>query len=170
MSLLKQAEEFITSRDEIAPPGHENLHFHSDEKQKTFLGGCISFGVTLYTLYIAYARGRQMLEYDDPSIKSISEVLDYDTVGKVGYKELALLFLEFPLDGDYPQDMEAVDYQKYIHLRYKQIENKFVDGKISENVEYFEYERCTEENYQKSEYSKAYYNNFAKNRAQYCIK
>lgn len=43
-----------------------------------------------------------MLEFDDPSTKSIIEVLDYDTVGKVGYNELTLLFLEFPLDGDYP--------------------------------------------------------------------
>lgn len=87
--MLKKAEDFITSRDEIAPPGYSNLHFHSDEKQKTFLGGFISFGVTLCTLYIANARGRQMLEFDDPATKSISEMLDYKTVGRVPYNELA---------------------------------------------------------------------------------
>jgi hypothetical protein len=76
MGLLKKAENFITTRDEIAPPGFSNLHFNSDEKQKTFVGGFISFGVTLYTLYIAYTRGRQMLEFGDPSIYSIEESLD----------------------------------------------------------------------------------------------
>ena len=169
MGLFKKAEEFITTRDEIAPPGYSNLHFHSDEKQKTFFGGFISFGVTLYTLYIAYARGRQMLEFDSPATSSIAEVLDYEAVGRVGYTELALLFLEVVKDGDYPVDLDALDYKRYIHIRYKQIEKKFVDGVMSEQVEYFEYHKCTEANYQKSEYSKKYYDNFAKDRAQYCV-
>jgi hypothetical protein len=72
MGLFKKAEAFITTRDEIAPPGYSNLHFHSDEKQKTFFGGFISFGVTLYTLFIAYSRGRQMLEFDEPATSSIA--------------------------------------------------------------------------------------------------
>ena len=122
MGLLKKAEKFITTRDEIAPPGFSNLHFHSDEKQKTFVGGLLSFGVTLYTLYIAYARGRQMLEFDDPSISSIEESLNVKEVGKVPYNQLALMFLEVVEYGDYAIDLDALDYKKYIHIRYKQID------------------------------------------------
>ena len=35
--------------------------------------------------------------------------------------------------------------------------------------EYFEYERCVEEDYAKSEYHKKYYETYAKFRAQYCV-
>ena len=85
MGFLKTIENFLVSRDEIAPPGYSFLHFHGDEKQKTLLGGSISYGIFLYTLWIVYIRGRQMLEFDDPDIKSITEVFDYDEVGHVGY-------------------------------------------------------------------------------------
>lgn len=101
MGLIKDIQGFVTTRDEIAPPGYSNLHFHSDEKQKTFFGGFVSFGVTLYTLWIAYTRGRQMLDFDDPTISSITEVMDYEAVGKVKYDELALMFIEILEGGDY---------------------------------------------------------------------
>ena len=62
---------FITDKDEIVTPSHQNLHFQTDFMQKTFFGGLISLGVTVYVLSVAYARGRQMLQYEDPSNASI---------------------------------------------------------------------------------------------------
>ena len=119
MGLLKKAEKFITTRDEIAPPGYSNLHFHSDEKQKTFVGGLLSFGVTLYTLFIAYTRGRQMLQFGDPTISSIEESLDVEGVGDVFLNDVASMYLEIVEYGDYAIDLDALDYKRFIHLRYK---------------------------------------------------
>jgi hypothetical protein len=44
--------------------------------------------------------------------------MDYEAVGQVEYNELSLMFLEIVKDGDNPIDMDALDYKKYIHLRY----------------------------------------------------
>jgi hypothetical protein len=37
----------------------------------------------------------------------------------VHYTDLALMFLEIVEYGDYAIDLDALDYKKYIHIRYK---------------------------------------------------
>ena len=64
---------YITDKDELVTPPHQNLHFQTDYMQKTFVGGIISLGVTIYVLSVAYARGKQMLQYDDPVNTSIEQ-------------------------------------------------------------------------------------------------
>ena len=62
---------YITDKDEVVTPSHQNLHFQTDFMQKTFVGGLVSLGVTIYVLSVAYSRGKQMLQYDDPVNTSI---------------------------------------------------------------------------------------------------
>ena len=57
------------------------------------------------------------------------------------------MFLEVVEYGDYAIDLDALDYKKYIHIRYKQVHKTFEDGVMQERFEFFKYERCTEENY-----------------------
>ena len=45
--------EYITDADELTPPQASNLHFKTDYLQKTFIGGLISMGVSLYVVYVA---------------------------------------------------------------------------------------------------------------------
>ena len=54
----KSAVTYITDKDDLVTPSHQNLHFQTDYMQKTFVGGLISMGVTLYVLSVAYARGK----------------------------------------------------------------------------------------------------------------
>ena len=54
----KSIATYITDKDELVTPSHQNLHFQTDYMQKTFVGGLISLGVTLYVLSVAYARGK----------------------------------------------------------------------------------------------------------------
>ena len=88
-----------------------------------------------------------MLEFDDPDIKSITEAFDYNEVGHVGYDSLPLLLLEINRGSDKPVDIDELDYKRYFNVRYKQIEKHFVDGEMKKVIEYFDYERCTEDNY-----------------------
>ena len=88
-----------------------------------------------------------MLEFDDPDVKSITQVFDYEEVSHVGYDSLPLLFLEINRGSDKSIDIDELDYKRYFSLRYKQIEKRFVDGEMKKVIEYFDYERCTEDNY-----------------------
>lgn len=64
MTLKKAGQSimsFVTDKDELVEPSHQKLHFKTDSKQKTFFGGLISLGITIYVFNVAYKRGRQML-------------------------------------------------------------------------------------------------------------
>ena len=74
--VMKSVFNFVKARDEIAPPGFSKLHFSGNVDQKTFVGGLLSFAVTLYTMYIAYYRGLQMLSYTGPKISSVIDKLE----------------------------------------------------------------------------------------------
>lgn len=73
--------EYITDADELTPPQASNLHFKTDYLQKTFIGGLISMGVSLYVVYVAITKGIQMFSFDGPTITSIAEKMNYDDVG-----------------------------------------------------------------------------------------
>ena len=70
-----------------------------------------------------------MISYDDPSIMSLTEKLD-PAVGQVPYNQLSLTFLEINEGGDFPVDLEAVDYRKYFHLRLRHKELLFDTGTL----------------------------------------
>ena len=54
----KSVFSYITDKDEVVTPSHQNLHFQTDYMSKTFVGGIISLGVSIYVLSVAYARGK----------------------------------------------------------------------------------------------------------------
>ena len=104
-----------------------------------------------------------MISYDDPSIMSLTEKLD-PAVGQIPYNQLALTFLEINEGSDEPLDLDALDYRKYFHLRLLHRELLFDSGSLEKKDSYYEYSRCTEEQYVKSKFSSYYYTHFAKDR------
>ena len=52
------------------------------------IGGIVSFFVSIYMIYVVYARGKQMLMFEEPTITSIEEQFTYD-VGKISVLEVA---------------------------------------------------------------------------------
>ena len=71
MQFIHSFEKWIRAKDEIAPPGFSKLHIRSNMEQKTFVGGLLSFAVTLYVTFVFYTRGRQMLGFSAPKISSV---------------------------------------------------------------------------------------------------
>jgi len=47
---MKQISNFIRDKDEIVAPNASNLHFSTDLKQKTVIGGIGSLLVTCYVI------------------------------------------------------------------------------------------------------------------------
>ena len=76
MKALNSIISFITDKDKVVNPSHKNLHFQKDRQQKTFLGGIITIGVTLFVLSIAYVRGNQMINFSDPEMTSVERKMD----------------------------------------------------------------------------------------------
>jgi hypothetical protein len=125
----------------------------------------VSFGVTMYTLWIAYSRGRQMLEFGEPSTTSLIKNLEYEQIGKVHYNQLALQFLEIKRGEDVALDLEAMNYKQFFHLRYKHVIVEFdANGKSKTTTNFYGMERCTERNYEKSKYAQNYYKEYASSR------
>ena len=75
-------ENFIKSQDEIVQPKASDLHFSSNYKQKTFVGGIASMLVTLYVLSMVYTNGLKMVQKDKNTYKSLEEQMDYYIVGE----------------------------------------------------------------------------------------
>lgn len=102
----------------------------------------MSWGISMYVLYIALTKGRQMLQYDGPDISSIAEEMKYEKVGKVNYGDISLPLLEIVQGGDSTVDLEEDDYRKYFHMRVRNIRKNFVDGEMVRSDEFFYIERC----------------------------
>lgn len=85
----KASVEWVRSHDEVVKPGHQGLHFQTDHKQKTCVGGFLSLCITLYVFFIAYTKGKQMLGLEEPYISSITEKFESDVVGKVNLDQLS---------------------------------------------------------------------------------
>lgn len=81
--ITKPISDYIRDLDEINEPSAATLHFQTDFKQKTLIGGLCSFGVTIYVLFFVYNKGKMMFGRDDPNMTSLEEQMDYDSVGKV---------------------------------------------------------------------------------------
>ena len=105
--------------DEIYPPSAGNLHFKGDTKQKTFIGGLASFGVTLFVLYFVYGNATRMFTRSDASLSSLAEQMRYDDVAKVSIDKVAKILFEILEDGDNTVDLDAIEggYRQYIHIR-----------------------------------------------------
>ena len=102
---------YITDQDGVVSPPHQKLHFQHDARQKTLIGGLISLGISIYVLNVAYERGKQMLQYGDPSMTSIEQGMDQDEVGKLKLNELSKPLLEFFDSGFNSVDLEAENYK-----------------------------------------------------------
>ena len=61
MNIISQFEEWVTSKDEVCPAAASKLHFRGNIDQKTFLGGLMSWSISMYVMFIAFTKGRQML-------------------------------------------------------------------------------------------------------------
>ncbi len=66
----KILETNIRSQDIIVQPLVNSLHFDSNLKQKTFIGGLASLSIKFYVIYIAIFKGIQMVSRDKPYITS----------------------------------------------------------------------------------------------------
>jgi hypothetical protein len=77
----KPIGDFVRDNDSLVESSATELHFQSDFKQKTQLGGFCSIGVSLYVLYIVYSNGRKMIERDNNSYVSLEQQMNYENVG-----------------------------------------------------------------------------------------
>ena len=48
---MKAVKNFIRDFDEIAPPSADSMHFKGDFLIKSYLGGLVSFGITLFVIW-----------------------------------------------------------------------------------------------------------------------
>ena len=71
-----------------------------------------------------------MLTHSGPKISSIEDKLEALSIGRIPYSTLAKTYLEVTEEGDYTVDLEAVDYLKYMHIRFNHIEKVFKNGKM----------------------------------------
>jgi hypothetical protein len=77
MNIIDQFEKYIRAKDELAPAGFSKLHIRTNMQQKTFIGGLLSFAVSLYVAFVFYTRGKQMLGFNGPKISSVQEGMNY---------------------------------------------------------------------------------------------
>jgi len=77
----KPIGDFVRDNDSLVESSATELHFQSDTKQKTQLGGFCSIGVSLYVLYMVYSNGRKMIERDNNSYVSLEQQMNYENVG-----------------------------------------------------------------------------------------
>ena len=77
----KPIGDFVRDNDSLVESSATELHFQSDIKQKTKLGGFCSIGVSLYVLYMVYSNGRKMIERDNNSYVSLEQQMNYENVG-----------------------------------------------------------------------------------------
>lgn len=138
--------------DEIYPPSAGNLHFQGDTKQKTFIGGLASFGVTLFVLYFCYDNGKRMFGYGDPALSSLAEMMKYDEVDKVPISDTAKILFEILEGGDTSVDLDSIEggYRQYVHIRVNNKEKLWNADTKSFDIKnnYYDLERCTESNFQ----------------------
>jgi hypothetical protein len=66
----------------------------------------MSWAISSYVLYIAFTKGRQMLQYGEPDISSIAEEMNYGNVGKVNFGDISLPLLEIVEGGDTTVNLE----------------------------------------------------------------
>lgn len=135
--------------------------------QKTFVGGLISLGVTLYVISVAYARGKQMLQYDDPQNTSIEEGMVQEDVGIIQISTTAKPLFEIQAGGDNTVDLEAENYRRYMHIRLNNIVKTFEGDVMTKTNNYYELTKCREEFFQENDFYKTYWAQSA--RHQYCI-
>lgn len=152
---------FLKSKDEIAPTGFSQLHIRNNLGQKTVVGGCLSLFVSLYVVFIAYTKGRQMLQFDSPDISSIEETMKYNVVGKIKMVSMAKPLFEILEGGDNTVDLEAVDYKKYINIRLVNVvKNIGEDGEVERTDKYYEIERCEKQDFEKNAYLRQYWKSY----------
>ena len=107
--ITKPGSDYIRDLDEIVEPSAAGLHFQTDFKQKTFVGGLASFAVTCYVLFFVYSKGIMMFQRDDPNMTSLEEEMSYDDVGQVSTTDTAKVLFEILEGGDNTFDLDAVE-------------------------------------------------------------
>jgi hypothetical protein len=123
------AISWVTAKDEICPTAASNLHIRNNIGQKSLIGGILSWIISSYVLYIAFTKGKQMLEFDEPNISSIAEEIKMHS--HVNFSDISLPLLEIVQGGDSTVDLQLDDYRKYFHMRVRNIEKKFIDGELT---------------------------------------
>ena len=74
--LKKKISRWISSFDQISPSAYENLHFQGDELQKNLANGTVSIWIRIYLIYLVVKYGSQMVYRKDPSIQTVSDILE----------------------------------------------------------------------------------------------
>jgi large-conductance mechanosensitive channel len=92
--IVKPVVKYIRELDEVVEPRVNTLHFQTDFKQKTFIGGLASFLVICYVIYFAVDHAITMFGRQDPRMASLEEEMRYNEVGKVSIAKTAKVFIE----------------------------------------------------------------------------
>ena len=147
------------------------MHFRTDAKQKSFIGGLASFGVTIFLIFFVYTNGLKMVTRDDATMATLAEGMSYEDVGKITTDTAAKVLFEILENGDNTFDLDKVEggYQQYIHVRLNNIIKIYnADTKSFDRTSnYYSVDRCTLSNFH-TEFEKQYYE-LKKSRSQYCI-
>ena len=120
-------------------------------------------------LYMVYTKGSQMLGLEDPYISSLEETMNYEEVGKVPLNKLAKPLFEILEGGDSTVDLDAENYRQYIHVRLRNIIKTYPDGELKVTNNYYPLRRCSEEDFQRTDYERNYWEVNKDGRAQYCV-
>ena len=152
MGVIKDLARWVRDYDSIVTPSTENLHFQTDYKQKTLVGGVASLGVTIYVAFVVYTKGSQMIGLEDPYISSLEQNMDYELVGKVALDTVAKPLIEILEYEDTTVDLEEEDYRQYIHLRLRNIIKSYPDDVYNVESKYFPIEKCTADDFVDSEF------------------
>ena len=122
--ITKPISDWIRDQDEIVEPSAGELHYQTDFKQKTILGGFSSLAVTCYVLYMCYSNGRKMIELDNNNYVSLEQQMQYENVGQVKLSTMGKPLLEFLEGGDNTVLLTADD-DKFINIRLNNVIKTF---------------------------------------------
>ena len=150
--------KFVRKQDKVVHPGASQLHFKGDKNQRTVIGGLASLLVTFYLYFIIFDNGIKMVRLRNNSISSLVDQMHYDEVGKAFLNQTAKPLLEILERGDSTIDLESENYKRYINIRVNNKKMTFDDdGELIEQNDFFPVTKCSEYNFQKTDFEKEYW-------------
>ena len=171
-SKTKVLLDYIKTRDTIAKPSAEKLHFNQDQKIKTLLGGILTFLIEMYMIYLIITNTIKMLNFRNPYITQIHGKFQYEleTVSIDKFSKTVLEIWE-GTGTNYDEMSKTVpldrDSRRYIRIKVRNSIRSWQDGKKLKEDIYYDLERCTED-FLGTEFERAFYQK-NKDEYQYCL-
>ena len=134
MQIKKSISSFIRERDEIVSPNASNLHFNTDLKQKTMIGGLASLLVSCYVIFMVIIQGKKMIYRLENSYKTLEEQMNYEEVGQQPLSLMSKPLFEILENGDNTVDLGDDMSDSFINIRLRNIIKNY-----NNNTEQFEF-------------------------------